>query len=573
MGAERVVALSPQGRQLDQELVEELAAEPALTLLSARFEGFDERVLEHLATDSISIGPYVLSGGELPAMVVLDAVARRLPGALGSEESVLLETFSEELDRGFEYPHYTRPADYRGWRVPDVLLSGDHARVEAWRRRAERRAEPALRGPIDRLTARLPKPWRTVVDWALTIGIAVVAVLLIKAYVVNPYRIPSSSMEPTLHCAQPGPGCEAGRNDRVIANRFIFHFRDPERGEIIVFNPPPRRRSRRMRRGGTYVKRLIGLPGDTISQENGVVFVDGTRLEEPYIKPPAPRRPRLRATGPRRGRVLHDGRQPQHVLRQPGLGADLPRRHDRPGLLRLLAARPHRVPLAFSLGLRAPSPMSNLIDQIERRQLREVPHFKAGDTVRVHFQVIEGQRRRIQIFEGICIKRQGAGRPRDVHGSQALLRRRRRAHVPPPFAEDREDRGRGDRRREPRQALLPSREGGKEGARPREAAALGEYPRPGGDPWAAERKKLIAFDRRLGVRLVAGADEAGRGSLAGPLVAAAVLLDYDELRGRRTVALSQLNDSKQLSADERESPPPRGARCRDACRRRDRLPG
>jgi tRNA (guanine37-N1)-methyltransferase len=141
--AERIVALSPQGRPLDQELVEELASEPALTLLSARFEGFDERVLEHLATDSVSIGPYVLSGGELPAMVVLDAIVRRLPGALGSEESALLETFSEELDRGFEYPHYTRPAEYRGWRVPDVLLSGDHARVEAWRRRLS--AERSLR--------------------------------------------------------------------------------------------------------------------------------------------------------------------------------------------------------------------------------------------------------------------------------------------------------------------------------------------------------------------------------------------------------------------------------------------
>jgi tRNA (guanine37-N1)-methyltransferase len=141
--AHRIVALSPQGRALDQVLVEELASESALTLLSARFEGFDERVLEHLATDRVSIGPYVLSGGELPAMVVLDAIVRRLPGALGSEESALLETFSEELDRGFEYPHYTRPAAYRGWRVPDILLSGDHARVEAWRRRLS--AERSLR--------------------------------------------------------------------------------------------------------------------------------------------------------------------------------------------------------------------------------------------------------------------------------------------------------------------------------------------------------------------------------------------------------------------------------------------
>jgi len=134
----RVVALTPQGRQLTQAVVEELAGEERLTLLSARFEGFDERVLAHLASDSISIGPYVLSGGELPAMVLVDAIARRLPGALGSEESGLVESFSAELGGGLEYPHYTRPADFRGWRVPDVLLSGDHARIDEWRREQSR---------------------------------------------------------------------------------------------------------------------------------------------------------------------------------------------------------------------------------------------------------------------------------------------------------------------------------------------------------------------------------------------------------------------------------------------------
>jgi tRNA (guanine37-N1)-methyltransferase len=129
----RVIALSPQGRQLTQDVVEELAGEPVLTLLSARFEGFDERIVTHLASDAISIGPYVLSGGELPAMVLLDAVVRRLPGALGSEESGLDESFSRRLDGGLEYPQYTRPAEFRGWRVPDVLLSGDHRRIEEWR--------------------------------------------------------------------------------------------------------------------------------------------------------------------------------------------------------------------------------------------------------------------------------------------------------------------------------------------------------------------------------------------------------------------------------------------------------
>jgi tRNA (guanine37-N1)-methyltransferase len=129
----RIVALTPQGRQLDQALVEELAREPELALLSSRFEGFDARIVSHLATDAVSIGPYVLSGGELPAMVVLDAIARRLPGALadGSGEH---ESFSAELDGGLEYPHYTRPASFRGWDVPDVLLSGDHARIDRWRR-------------------------------------------------------------------------------------------------------------------------------------------------------------------------------------------------------------------------------------------------------------------------------------------------------------------------------------------------------------------------------------------------------------------------------------------------------
>jgi tRNA (guanine37-N1)-methyltransferase len=134
----RVIALTPQGRQLDQELVEELAGEEHLTLLSARFEGFDERVVEQLATDAVSIGPYVLSGGELPAMVLVDAIARRLPGALGSEESALEESFSAGLEGGLEYPHYTRPAEFRGWQVPDVLLSGDHARIEKWRREQSR---------------------------------------------------------------------------------------------------------------------------------------------------------------------------------------------------------------------------------------------------------------------------------------------------------------------------------------------------------------------------------------------------------------------------------------------------
>ena len=132
MPEHRVIALTPQGRPLDQRVVEELAGEERLTLLSARYEGFDERIITHLCSDAISIGPYVLSGGELPAMVVVDAIARLQPGAL-AEESPRHETFSPELEGGVEFPQYTRPAEFRGWRVPDVLVSGDHARIESWR--------------------------------------------------------------------------------------------------------------------------------------------------------------------------------------------------------------------------------------------------------------------------------------------------------------------------------------------------------------------------------------------------------------------------------------------------------
>jgi tRNA (guanine37-N1)-methyltransferase len=129
----RVIALSPSGRALDDELVDELAGEDALTLLSGRYEGFDQRILDHFVSDEVSIGRYVLAGGELAAMVVCDAVLRKLPGALGHEDSAHEESFSKALEGAPEYPHYTRPAEYRGWRVPPVLLSGHHARVREWR--------------------------------------------------------------------------------------------------------------------------------------------------------------------------------------------------------------------------------------------------------------------------------------------------------------------------------------------------------------------------------------------------------------------------------------------------------
>jgi tRNA (guanine37-N1)-methyltransferase len=138
----RVIALTPSGRLLDDALVDELAAEPALTLLCGRYEGFDERIVEHFTSDQISIGRYVLAGGELAAMVLCDAVLRKLPGVLGKDESALEESYSAALQGAPEYPHYTRPADWRGWEVPEVLLSGHHERVRQWRlEQSRRRAE------------------------------------------------------------------------------------------------------------------------------------------------------------------------------------------------------------------------------------------------------------------------------------------------------------------------------------------------------------------------------------------------------------------------------------------------
>lgn len=142
----RVIALAPGGRLLDESYVQELAVEPALTLLCGRYEGFDERIVEHLASETLSIGRYVLSGGEPAAMVLCDSILRKLPGALGHVDSVVEESFSEALEGEPEYPHYTRPAEYRGWRVPEILLSGHHERIREWRLQQSRaRGEAAER--------------------------------------------------------------------------------------------------------------------------------------------------------------------------------------------------------------------------------------------------------------------------------------------------------------------------------------------------------------------------------------------------------------------------------------------
>jgi signal peptidase I len=188
-------------------------------------------------------------------------------------------TWSEERRRELRVAHETladpeRRSGYDHW------LSGTNSGPPAQR-------EFHSRNPVDRLTKGLPHTWRVTIDWVVTIVGAIAIVLAIKAWVVNPYRIPSSSMEPTLHCARPANGCEARFSDRVLANRFIYHFREPRRGEIIVFETPPAARAR-CGAGGTFVKRLIGLPGERLElrTEGGFsfVYIDGKKLDEPYIR-------------------------------------------------------------------------------------------------------------------------------------------------------------------------------------------------------------------------------------------------------------------------------------------------
>jgi len=146
-----------------------------------------------------------------------------------------------------------------------------------------------MKDPLGRLFPNMPHGWRVALDWAITIIGAVAIVLAVKAWIVNPYRIPSSSMEPTLHCARPAAYCEARFSDRVLANRLIYHFRDPRRKEIIVFNTPKKNgvdlAKNACGAGGTFVKRLIGLPGDTVREDGkGFIYINGKRLDEAYVQ-------------------------------------------------------------------------------------------------------------------------------------------------------------------------------------------------------------------------------------------------------------------------------------------------
>ena len=139
---------------------------------------------------------------------------------------------------------------------------------------------------LDRAESRIPQPWRTIVDWFVTIAVAVAFVLAFQAEVAKPYRIPSPSMEPTLHCAKPIQYCEGRFSDRVIANRLAFRFRDPERGDIVVFKAAASANRCGMSDGGSaFVKRIIGLPGEVVSEHEGVIHINGDRLIEPYIAP------------------------------------------------------------------------------------------------------------------------------------------------------------------------------------------------------------------------------------------------------------------------------------------------
>ncbi len=204
------------------------------------------------------------------------------PGSLQRREELrhAYETLSDP-ERRAEYDASQRPTAV-------ALTDGEQPRPDIYAPRQPAPATPPeehrSRNPLDRLTRGLPRPWRIAIDWTLTIVGAVAIVLLIKAYVVNPYRIPSSSMEPTLHCARPQPGCLARFSDRVLANRFIYHFRDPHRGDIVVFNTPPEAKLR-CGAGGTFVKRIIGLPGDVVRERSGKIYIDGKFLKEPYVKP------------------------------------------------------------------------------------------------------------------------------------------------------------------------------------------------------------------------------------------------------------------------------------------------
>ena len=202
-----------------------------------------------------------------------------------------------------------------------------------------------MRDPLGRMFPNLPREVRVVLDWVFTIGGAIVIVLALKAWVVNPYRIPSSSMEPTLHCARPATGCEAHFSDRVLANRFIYHFRDPKRGEIIVFKTPGNTAGLRHDPGARGVREAADRPAGRPHQRSATVSSTSTAslLKEPYVKPDRRDHFPPRDVDRPEGRLLLHGRQPERLVRLAHLGAGSAGEPDRRGLLRLLAAEPHQL--------------------------------------------------------------------------------------------------------------------------------------------------------------------------------------------------------------------------------------
>ncbi len=179
-------------------------------------------------------------------------------------------------------PAYEQPPP--AYEPPPPADEPPWAREEfSWPARSEPPPPPPKQGLNPLVRLGVPQPWRAIIDWIVTIAGAIAIVLAIKAWVVNPYRIPSSSMEPTLHCAKPGSGCTSRFSDRVLANRFIYHLRDPRRREIIVFNVP-KRAEEACGAGGVFVKRIIGLPGDVWQEREGFVYINGKKLDEPYIR-------------------------------------------------------------------------------------------------------------------------------------------------------------------------------------------------------------------------------------------------------------------------------------------------
>ena len=276
----------------------------------------------NLATDAISIGPYVLSNGDLPAMVLIDAIARLLPGALGSEHSSVHESFSAELERGIEYPHYTRPAEFRGWRVPDVLLSGDPS---ASRSGVASRAvcgacagEEPDRAP--RAAARGRWLWT---GWSRSSARSRSCSRSRRGSSTRTGSTPS--MEPRLHCAQDGPGCLARFSDQVLANRFIYHFRDPERGDIVVFNTPPRA-ARAVPAGRDVRQADHRFAGRALGATRRRGLHQREEADRAVHPAGSPRLQHLRPAADPKGHYFVMGDNRTQVLRLAGVGNGAPRR-------------------------------------------------------------------------------------------------------------------------------------------------------------------------------------------------------------------------------------------------------